>query len=144
MSGGIDMPLDMMKITAALNAYPWTIGALSRRDGGSASYCAVGLLLRYAGVPQAEIECGGPQLVVLHRYRELLESEYGITELKTIRSIIGANDSAASHEQAIEQVQFVLDGGSIAELFARQAASRVAEAPASVEDDDSCCGALVG
>ena len=139
------MPLDIMKITAALNAYPWTSGALSMRDGGSASYCAVGLLLRYAGVPQAEIEGAGSAHVVLDRYRELLQSEYGITELETIGNIIHANDSAASHEQAIEQVQFVLDGGSMAELFARQGGIPVvAEAPASVEDDDSGCGALVG
>src|SRR5689334_10693847 len=72
MSGGIDMPLDIMKITAALNAYPWTSGALSMRDGESASYCAVGLLLRFAGVPQAEIEGACSAHVVLDRYRELL------------------------------------------------------------------------
>ena len=141
------MPLDIVKITAALNAYPWTSGAYSIRDGGAAVYCAVGLLLRYAGVAQAEIECAGPSHVVWGRYRELLESEYGITELSMINAIIQANDAATSHEGAIEQVQFVLDGGNIGErLRERLAAAAVLAdiARQNIEDDGNACGALVG
>jgi hypothetical protein len=141
------MPLDIGKITAALNAYPWTSGTLTMRDGGSALYCALGLLLRYAGVPQPEIERAGPSQVVLDRYRALLEAEYGITELATIDNIIQANDSASSQAEAIEQVQFVLEGGNIAErLRARHAAAKAldAEARRNLEDDGSGCGALVG
>ena len=141
------MPLDIVKITAALNAYPWTRGAFSVRYGGSAAYCAVGLLLRYAGVAQAEIECPGASSVVWGRYREILESEYGIPDMETITNIVYANDSATSHEQAIEQVQFVLDGGNIAELLgARRAAAKAlaAKGQRSLEDDGGGCGALVG
>lgn len=139
------MPLDIAKITAALNAYPWTRGAYSVRDIGSASYCAVGLLLRYAGIAQAEIECSGPPNVMLARYRELLEREYGITELATITQIIRANDFATSHEQAIEWVQSVLEGGSIEDLVRiRAAGEALATEVRSLEDDGSGCGALVG
>lgn len=121
------MPLDIVKITAALNAYPWTRGTLSMLDGGVPLYCAVGLLLRYAGVPQAEIECAGSSALAWSRHRELLESEYGIIEFETICNIVCANDSATSHEEAIEQVQFVLDGGNITErLRARAAAEALA------------------
>ena len=139
------MALDIMKITAALNAYPWTPGTFSMRDAGVPRYCAVGLLLRYAGVPQVEIECAGSSLVWT-RFHELLESEYGISELTTIMEIIGANDSATSHEEAIEQVQFVLAGGNIAErLRARAAAEALAaEVRTSIGDEGSDCGALVG
>ena len=139
------MPHDIVKITAALNAYPWTIGTLSMRRGDHGVYCAVGLLLRYAGVPQAEIECAGPRL--WDRYHELLESEYGITEPATITNIIHANDSARSHEEAIEQVQFVLDGGNLAELLRGRfpiAGMLAATAPQKLEDDGGACGALVG
>ena len=140
------MSLDMVRITAALNAYPWTSGALTMRDGDNAWYCSVGLLLRYAGVAQAEIECAGLPHVLMARYGELLESEYGITEVETITAIIHANDLAASHEKAIEQVQFVLAGVSIAELFASQAGVQMLSAEDSpiVEDEDGGCGALVG
>ena len=139
------MPHDIVKITAALNAYPWTAGTFSMHQGDHAVYCAVGLLLRYAGVPQAEIECAGPGL--WDRYHELLESEYGITQPATIYNIIHANDSAHSHEEAIEQVQFVLEGGNIAELLhTRQAVAEVLAAAArqSQEDDGDACGALIG
>ena len=140
------MALDIVKITAALNAYPWMRGAYSMRDSGAAMYCAVGLLLRYAGVAQAEIECAGAPHM-WGRYRELLESEYGITELATIINIIQANDSAASHEEAIEQVQFVLAGGDIGRRLrdCQVAADVLAEtARQSIEDDGNACGALVG
>ena len=141
------MALDIVKITAALNAYPWTRGTFSMRYGGSAAYCAVGLLLRYAGVAQSEIECPGTSSVVWDRYRALLESEYGIPDMATITNIVYANDVATSHEQAIEQVQFVLDGGNIAELLrARQAAAEATAAKGrqALEDDGGGCGALVG
>jgi len=110
------MTCDIVKITAALNAYPWTRGAYSMRQGDNAVYCAVGLLLRFAGVPQADIACAGHSGGIWARYHEILESEYGITEPAMIHSIIQANDSATSHDEAIEQVQFVVDGGDLVEL----------------------------
>lgn len=139
------MARDIMKITAALNAYPWTRGTFSVREGDNAVYCAVGLLLRYAGVPQAEIACAGPTGVLWDRFHELFESEYGITEPATIDDIIRANDSALSHDEAIEQVQFVLNGGNLRErLRARHAEMSAAAARQKLEDDGNACGALVG
>ena len=141
------MPVDIAKITAALNAYPWTRGTFSIWFGDHAKYCAVGQLLRYAGVPQAEIECAGPAPVVWRRYRELIESEYGITG-RAMTDIIHANDSAMSHEDAIERVQFVLQGGNLAKRFAAQQQAVVdslaAAAVEGLEDDGGACGALVG
>jgi hypothetical protein len=106
------MALDIMKITAALNAYPWTSGTLTIRRVGAPKYCAVGLLLRYAGVPQQEIECAVSSTEAWARFHGLLESEYGIADYATICAIIMANDSAATHEQAIERVQNTLSGES--------------------------------
>ena len=138
------MPLDIAKITAALNAYPWMRGAYSIRGIGGASYCAVGLLLRYAGVAQNEIACSVSPHDILARYRELLECEYGITDPTTIIQIILANDAATTHEQAIEWVQSVLDGGNLADLVRdRDAAERLAAEARSLEDGGSCSGALV-
>jgi len=140
------MALDIMRITAALNAYPWTRGVLTYRNEVAANYCAVGLLLRYAGVPQSEIECANDATTaVWTRYRELLEAEYGITTVATIHGIICANDSAATHEEAIAQVQFVLDGGNLGEPRTRRAAAAeaLAEAQRDLEDDASGCGALL-
>src|SRR5215207_2123023 len=105
------MAPDLARITAALNAYPWTAGALTYRDGPVARYCAVGLLLRYAGVPQAEIACALSTVDNWARHRALLEAEYGITEPGTVVSIMEASDSAATHEEAIRRVQRVLSTG---------------------------------
>lgn len=140
------MSLDMVKITAALNAYPWTSGRYSVRDGGSARYCAVGLLLRYAGVAQAEIECAGPLHVVVARYGDLLKSEYGISDMVKLFEIVCANDSATSHERAIEQVQFVLGGGRNGDQVARDRAAAealAAEVCQAFEDEGGACGALI-
>jgi hypothetical protein len=142
------MALDIMRITAALNAYPWTRGALTHRNEVAADYCAVGLLLRYAGVTQSEIAYTHDSTSVWARYRDLLEAEYGITEFETIGNIIRANDTATSHEEAIEQVQFVLDGGDLTEhVHSRQAAAL--EALGVVvrrgdDDDGTGCGAVSG
>src|SRR5690348_417 len=104
------MAPDLTKITAALNAYPWIAGALTARHPLGVEYCAIGLLLRYSGVPQREIECAGNAIGVWEQYRGLLESEYGIGDFGTVRAIIIANDSSSTHEEAIEQVQRVLTG----------------------------------
>ena len=140
------MALNTMRITAALNAYPWTRGMLTHRNNAAADYCAVGLLLRYAGVPQSEIECAHDSVTVWERYGELLNSEYGISAFVTVRDIIFANDSAATHEEAIEQVQFVLDGGDLVERsLARRAAAveALAAARCDPEDDADGRGALL-
>jgi len=138
------MAPDLTKITAALNAYPWVAGALTARGSATVEYCAIGLLLRYSGVPQREIECAGSALVVWERYRELLGSEYGIGDFGTVRAIIMANDYSATHEEAIDQVQRVLTGEI--EPDARRRALRTPQTldAFTVEDDDGgCCPALL-
>jgi hypothetical protein len=139
------MALDIMKITAALNAYPWIPGTLTAGQQFRANYCAVGMLLRYAGVAQAEIAATRGADAVWTRYHELLESEYGIVNFATIGEIIRANDFATTHEEAIENVQIVLNGGDAAEvLHARQIAARFAHAvQRSLEDEGGGCGAVL-
>jgi hypothetical protein len=120
------MTLDLMRITAALNAYPWTAGTLTHRAEGAPKYCAVGLLLRFAGVPQERIACATAEREVWAGYEEILRCEYGIADSKTISAIMIANDSAGTHEKAIQRVQAVLSGGGdSASMLARAAAFRV-------------------
>ena len=102
------MPLDLPRIAAALNAYPWTTGTLTYRadEASRASYCALGALLRYAGVAQEHIACaqeaGDP--AVWELYGVLLREEYGIPDQTTTHLIMGANDGAFSHEEAVARV----------------------------------------
>jgi hypothetical protein len=141
------MALDIMRITAALNAYPWIPGTLTAGPQSAANYCALGMLLRYAGVAQSEIASTRGADAVWARYRELLESEYGITEFATIGNIITANDFAPTHEEAIKNVQIVLEGGDVGEVIrARQAAAIEAHAAAArkgLEDDAGGCAAIL-
>ena len=103
------MSLNLERIAAALNAYPWVAGTLtSRGSTGVPRYCAIGLLLRYAGVPQEQMACGHGSPAGLRQHLPLLEAEYGIADWDTAGAIIEANDSATSHEEAIERVQRVL------------------------------------
>ena len=141
------MALDLVKITAALNAYPWTAGTLTKRTPDAAEYCAVGLLLRFAGVPQEDIACAS-SASGLERYAELLRSEYGITDYSIIRAIIVANDSAATHDEAIRRVQYVLskpENGAIGQVKVMVESGITAVEPCLEDRDDegSSCGAVV-
>ena len=135
------MNLDLMRITAALNAYPWTAGTLIYRGESSPRYCAVGLLLRYAGVPQERIACAMGEMEVWAAHEELLRCEYGVQDAITLRAIIVANDSARTHEEAIQRVQDVLsvDGDSASMLRRARAFVELPVAPPvpkeSGEDD---------
>jgi hypothetical protein len=113
------MAADLIKITAALNAYPWTAGTLTQCDAGVPRYCAVGLLLRYAGVPQDQL-AGASDSEAWARHRALLQAEYGIEGFHTVALIVGANDSARSHADAIERVQGILSGEFTPVDWARQ------------------------
>jgi hypothetical protein len=106
------MPLNVPRIAAALNAYPWTPGRLTRSGRAAPTYCAIGALLRYAGVAQDHIACAeGPSGVHLWAvYGPLLESEYGIADMETAQRVMAANDSASSQAEAIERVLGVLTG----------------------------------
>ena len=117
------MTLDLTRITAALNAYPWTAGTLIYRGESSPRYCAVGLLLRYAGVSQERIACAMGETEVWTAHEELLRCEYGVPDSMTLRAIIVANDSARTHEEAIQRVQAVLSvDGDSASMLQRAAA----------------------
>ncbi len=100
------MPLNLPRIAAALNAYPWTLGCLTERASGPPTYCAIGALLRYAGVPQDRIACAAGAFWIL--YAPLLRSEYGIADETTVQRIIAANDGADSQAEAIERVLGIL------------------------------------
>ncbi|MFN2567103.1 MAG: hypothetical protein ABR499_19060 [Gemmatimonadaceae bacterium] len=106
------MPLNLPRIAAALNAYPWMPGRLTRSGRTAPTYCAIGALLRYAGVAQDHIACAeGPSGVHLWAvYGQLLESEYGIPDMKTAKRVMAANDSASSQAEAIERVLGALTG----------------------------------
>jgi hypothetical protein len=84
--------IDFIKVEAALNAYPWPAAAFERDACPEPVYDAVGLLLRYAGVPQAEIQAltmGS----LWRRYGALLTQEYGIPDESVFYIILCANDS---------------------------------------------------
>ncbi len=103
------MSLNLPKIAAALNAYPWTPGCLTSRDRKVPTYCAIGAMLRYAGVAQDHIASAqGPDFWGL--YGPLLRSEYGIPDAETALTVMAANDSADSQAEAIERVLGVLTG----------------------------------
>jgi hypothetical protein len=106
------MPLNLPRIAAALNAYPWTPGHLTKRGRTAPTYCAIGALLRYAGVAQEHIACvsNSPVGSFWTLYGPLLHSEYGIPDERTAWRVIEANDSADSQAEAIERVLGVLAG----------------------------------
>ena len=120
--------LDLPKIAAALNAYPWTPGLLTS-CGRVPTYCAIGAMLRYAGVAQDHIAAAnGPAFWSL--YGPLLQSEYGIPDIETAGHVMAANDSASSQAEAIDQVLGVLTGTIDFETIMRKQAG-IKPAPAA-------------
>ena len=89
-------------IVTAVNAYPWTRGWVTRRVHGVPHFCALGALLRYAGLTEREIRRAERQPV--HTFwaerGALLEAEYGITNVAVVHRIMTLNDTAASQEDA--------------------------------------------
>lgn len=139
------MPLDLPRIAVALNAYPWTPGRLTRRGKTApTTYCAIGALLRYAGVAQEHIACadGSTGANLWNRYGPLLQSEYGLPDERTAWHVMVANDSANSQGEAIERVLGVLTGAIDLDTLMREAAGlKPTPAPetawASEPDDDA-------
>ncbi len=133
------MSLNLPRIAAALNAYPWTSGHLTKRDGtASTTYCAIGALLRYAGVAQDHIACAEkPAGVGLWQlYGQLLQSEYGIPDEQTAWHVMAANDSASSQAEAIERVLRVLTWTLDAEAVRREASGPACTPPLPWACDD--------
>src|SRR5918912_486146 len=89
--GGTMTP-DLMRIAASLNAYPWTAGTLTAIDNAAPRYCALGLLLRYAGVPQEHL-ASADEGELWKQYGDILRLEYGIPNEQTAFSIMAANDT---------------------------------------------------
>ena len=99
------------RIAAALNAYPWARGCLTSMAGDVPRYCAVGGLLRYAGVSFDDIrQSSGSPSAVWRAFSEALHDEYAIDDAQTLRFIMIANDSSPSRDVAIARVLGVLDG----------------------------------
>lgn len=146
------MAIDLMRVAAALNAYPWTTGAIVKRGEEGPRYCAVGLLLRYAGVPYEQLTCPPPSLTSWWaEYGEVLRAEYGIEDLRVVTAIMRANDTAPSQAIAIDRVQRLLGDETDAELVALRRMAGLPVAPRgaalpsrSADDDGSGMLALVG
>jgi hypothetical protein len=132
------MALDLDKITAALNAYPWIPGRLVSCQPDAPRYCAVGLLLRYAGIANERIVSADDIQIAWPRYKDIFRSEYGIENITTILTIVCANDQAKTHDEAIRLVQAALISGRVP-----RPAALVAEIIESCDDEGSGSLALV-
>jgi hypothetical protein len=85
----------------------------------AASYCAVGALLRYAGVPRAQIR--NAMMVSLDEvYGPLLRARYGIAGDDTLLAMMAANDGADSRAEAIWRVLGLAAGTVDPETFVVQ------------------------
>jgi hypothetical protein len=136
------MTPDLMRIAAALSAYPWTAGTLTTIENAAPRYCALGLLLRYAGVPQEHLARADSAGNLWSLYGNLLRSEYGIPNEQTAISIMAANDTARSHADAIERVLGILTGNlDPAKIFRLD--STMLETDPSTGGDDAGSLALV-
>ncbi len=104
------MPPNLRKVAAAMNAYPWTRLRLTEGEGEARSYCAIGALLRHAGVPRDRITAGEMPIAVAHQ--GVLRTAYGISDHDhdAVWGIMGATDTAGSRAEAIRRVLCVLSG----------------------------------
>jgi hypothetical protein len=121
----------------ALNLYPWARGALTRGDAEERANCAIGAMLRYAGVDERRIV----NLSDLVPHVGLLRESYGIPTATAYRSIMRANDTSCSREEAVSRVLRILSGdpdpgpGS-----GRTGAGR--SRPSTVSEEDDGAGTL--
>jgi hypothetical protein len=97
------MPRSLLAVADALNAYAWTRGTLTDGPEHASRYCAVGALLRYAGVPRDRI-ANGTDVSLDSIFGPLLRAKYGISGAETLRGIMAANDGAQSQAEAIWRV----------------------------------------
>jgi hypothetical protein len=103
------MPRHLHEITAAMNAYAWTRHGPVQGPDQAPSYCALGALLRHAGVPHARIfEATIGSLT--GAYDPLLRAKYGISGADTVLRIVRVNDGAQSRADAIWRVLGLVSG----------------------------------
>lgn len=95
--GAID-DLELARIDTALHSYEWNKLAWSRpRHGGGYSHCAVGMLLRDAGVdPEALTRVGTD---VWERFGPLLRREYGLPGPEAVDQLVAVNSHYDSREE---------------------------------------------
>jgi hypothetical protein len=102
------MPRHLHEITAAINAYAWTTDGPVRGPEHAPSYCAIGALLRHAGVPHDRI-LEATVASLSGAYDSLLQDKYGITAEKVL-GIIAVNGGAQSRADAIWRVLGLVSG----------------------------------
>jgi hypothetical protein len=103
------MPRHLHEIAAAMNAYQWTKYGPVQGPEHAPSYCAIGALLRHAGVPHecivqaASASLGG-------ECDPLLKAKYGISDPDTVLRIIMSNGEAGSRADATWRVLGLVSG----------------------------------
>lgn len=134
------MTPNLMRIEAALNAYPWTAGSFAARTGDEVRYCAVGMLLRYAGVTEAHIDlaCNRGAVEFWTYYRALLARDYGISGAEQVHAIMVANDGASSRDEAVERIGWVLSRSPLraADVLSLAPQPRIVDL-VTLDDDDN-------
>ncbi|MGH7526896.1 MAG: DUF6197 family protein, partial [Gemmatimonadales bacterium] len=93
---------NLRAVADALNAYPWTRGHLITWSADVPAYCALGAMLRAAGIAPAEITRADdtPAHLFWQGWGPLLRTEYGIPGLSSAHRIVSLNDAARSRAEA--------------------------------------------
>jgi hypothetical protein len=103
------MPRHLHEIAAAMDAYEWTKYGPVQGPAHAPSYCAIGALLRHAGIPHCCIvEAAGAALD--GEYDSLLKAKYGISDGGTVLQIILTNGKARSRADATWRVLGLVSG----------------------------------
>jgi hypothetical protein len=102
------MPRHLHEITAAMNAYAWTKHGPVRGSEDAPSYCAIGALLRHAGVPHDDI-LPATAASLAGEYDAVLGAKYGISCDDVLRIIL-ANGEARSQADATWRVLGLVSG----------------------------------
>jgi hypothetical protein len=103
------MPRHLHEIIAAMNAYAWTRHGPVQGPAHAPSYCAIGALLRHAGVPHDRImEATIASLTGADD--SLLKAKYGISDAGVVLRIITGNDQARSGADATWRVLGLVSG----------------------------------
>lgn len=103
------MPRHLHEISVAMNAYAWTRHGPVQGPDRAPSYCAIGALLRHAGVPHERI-MEATIVSLTGAYDSLLKAKYGISGAGAVLRIIAANDEARSQADATWRVLGLVSG----------------------------------
>jgi hypothetical protein len=103
------MPRYLHEVAAAMNAYEWTKHGPVQGSEDAPSYCAIGALLRHAGVPHGCI-MQAAMASLDGEYDSLLKAKYGISDAGTVLRIILTNGEARSRADATWRVLGLVSG----------------------------------